>query len=166
MGSKEEKYSGLEDERTKRVCSAKWEFEGWGMQKWMRDSKMTIYRSQKGIMAFNNWEARNPTNPHLSCHTCTASVHEPSDNNDGWTNCQMQHALWGRINEFLNLPISTCWASRIVITPWSPWFIPESRAWIKGGLMYESGISRPIWALSSNPTVWPIPPLGPGLRPR
>ena len=50
----------------------------------------------------------------------------------------MQRHFWGRINGFLNCPISTRWTSRIAITPWIPWFILENWVQIKGGAIIRS----------------------------
>ena len=77
----------------------------------------------------------------------------------------MQRVFWGHINGFLNRPISTRWTSQIAITPWIPWFVPENRAQIKGGLLYGPMISKSIWASGFNPTIWPILYLSPGPKP-
>ena len=70
-----------------------------------------------------------------------------------------QHAFWKCINGFLkppklppvNLLKCKCLLDSLILL--------DSRAWIKGRLMYDTKVPRSIWVLNFDPAAWPMAPI-------
>ena len=128
--------------------------------------KGLFIRAKKGINDSNNWGERGgrEANKSLFTATCAALVYEPSENDNGWMNSQVQHAFWGHINGFLNrqYPPLNFSGSHY---PLDSLIRPKEPGTNQGGLLYGPAISKSIQASGFNPIIWLIPYLSPSPKP-